>query len=112
MKANEMALVPSFNQTPKKNAIALEGTGALKAYRTTASAGFIVGRQRVAGVTETVNGETTHRPSVDAVVWLSDLQAEYELAQGHITLLNPQPRSTSKEDVAEALAAASGSSAD
>lgn len=100
-----MAIVTRFNQAPKKKTIALAGTGSPKAYLTTAAAGFHVGRKRVPGVTETTNGKPTHVPKVGAVVWLSDLQAQYELAHGHVTLMNPQPKSASADDVAAALAA-------
>ncbi len=99
-----MAILTGFNPYPKTKTIALRDGAAAKAYLTTASAGYIVGRQRVPGVTQTVDGKTTHAPAAGAVVWLTDLQAEYELAQGHVTLLDPQPKSNSKEDVAAAIA--------
>ncbi len=99
-----MAIVTSFNRAPKKNTIPLKGTGNPKAYLTTAQAGFVVSRQRVAGVTSTANGKTAHKPKVGAVVWLSDLQAQYELSHGHVALMSPQPKSNSAEDVAAALA--------
>jgi hypothetical protein len=99
-----MAIVTRFNQAPKKT-IALKGTGSPKAYLTTEAAGFHVGRQRMPGVTGAANGKPTHVPKVGAVVWLSDLQAQYELAQGHVTQMDPQPKSNSAEDVAAALAA-------
>jgi hypothetical protein len=103
-----MAIVTGFNPYPKTKTIALRDGAAAKAYLTTASAGYIVGRQRVPGVTQTVDGKTTHAPAAGAVVWLTDLQAEYELAQGHVTLLDPQPKSNSKEDVVAAAIAQQG----
>jgi hypothetical protein len=90
-----MAIVTHFNQAPRKRGIALAGHGAKRAYVTTPLAGFSVASRKIPGVTSTANGETTHVPKVGAVLWLSDLEAGYELAHGTIVLMEPQPTSES-----------------
>lgn len=83
--------------------------GPKKAYMTTAKAGWWVARQKVPGEFshETVNGETTttHTPKVGHVLWLTAVQAAYDLSQGAIALMNPQPASSSVADVEAAIAA-------
>lgn len=86
-----MAIVSRFNPYPAKKTVSPGEHGAKKAYKTTATAPFTISRQRVPGVTRTEGGATTHVPAAGATVWLTELQAEYELAQGHVELLDPQP---------------------
>lgn len=78
--------------------------GVEQAYVTTAAAGWWVARQRVPGVYgQNAAGETTHEPTAGHVLWLTDVAAQYDVAQGAIVLMSPQPKSRSAADVAAAI---------
>lgn len=86
--------------------------GEEQAYVTTAAAGWWVARQRVPGAYgKNAAGEATHEPVVGHVLWLTPVAAQYEVAQGAIVLMAPQPKSRSASDIAAAIAAQSSTSA-
>jgi hypothetical protein len=75
-----MAIVTHFNRAPKQSHTLSHG-GDAQAYEVIASTMVSVGRRRV-------------QPG--AVVWLTPLQAAYELNAGHIALMKPQPPAGTK----------------
>ncbi len=87
-------------------------SGPKRAFITTSSAGFWVARQRIPGENaQDANGAPTHLPKVGHVLWLTDMEAQYELSQGAIALMDPQPRSEATADVDKAPAAQKGAPA-
>lgn len=82
-----------------------DAIGPQLAYMTTGSGGFWVARQRAPGVHGEKDGKPTYAPAAGHVLWLTRLQAQFDLARGAIVLMNPQPASRSDADVAKAVAA-------